>query len=361
MCFNIQWCFVIHIYFIYSLEISHNGKKERESLAKKKKRKRKNRCEKDSSVTFQITSSHCKLKRHNRVKMVPFQDNNEKDVFNNVKKELPQIIGSKCNHYDEFYGHKLIPNGDGSEYYNEDIADHLIYKLCKAYQFNETETKDKIIKILNWRRKFNPLSAGFLEQHDVKFEKIGVLTEDNGNESNKKVLTWNLYGEVKDKSKIFGKGESEKFIRYRIGLMERGINLLNFDDDENCYMTQIHDYKDVSLFFGMNGEMKSCIKNIIAIFQDYYPESLYAKYFINVPTIMAWIYDVIIKFVDKHTRDKFVVLRNGSNLGQYIKNCPRLNYGGKSEKTLQEQNKTKIRPTDYALFLLQQQSNEDVE
>ncbi|CAL9731822.1 phosphatidylinositol transfer protein Sfh5p [Monosporozyma unispora] len=293
--------------------------------------------------------------------MVPFNNDTEKKVFNNIKKQLPSIIHDKCQDYDEFYGHKLIPGGNGEQFYNEDIADHLIYKLCKAYQFNETETKTKTIHILNWRREFNPLSAGFMEQHDEMFEKIGILTEDRDNEPNKKVITWNLYGQIEDRTKMFANGQDKKFIRYRIGLMERGINLLDFHDDNNCYMTQIHDYKNVSMIFGMNAEMKACIKNIVTIFQDYYPESLYAKYFVNVPTVLAWIYDLLTKFVDKHTRDKFVVLSSGSKLGKYIKNSPAVGYGGKSKQSLKEQNKTDIRPTEYGLFLLQQQSNEEVE
>lgn len=293
--------------------------------------------------------------------MPKFKNDDEKNVFNKIKTQLPDIIKTKCRNYDEFYGYKLIPGGNGSEYYNEDIANNLIYKLCKAYQFNEPEIKQKIIKILNWRKDFNPLSAGFLEQHDEQFEKLGVLTKDKANEPNKKVITWNLYGVIKDKSKIFGEKNVGKFIRYRIGLMERGINLLDFDDDDNCYMTQIHDYKGVSMIFGMNSEMKSGIKEIVTIFQDYYPESLYAKYFINVPNILGWIYDIIIKFIDKRTSEKFVVLNNGNKLGKYIKNCPEKEYGGTNKKTLKEQALQNIRPTGYGLFLLEQQSNQEVD
>lgn len=293
--------------------------------------------------------------------MVVFKNDNEKEVFSNIKTQLPDTIKTKCQNYDEFYGHKIIPGGNGSEYYNEDVADKLIYKLCKAYQFNETEIKQRIIKILNWRRDFNPLSAGFLEQHGKEFETIGILTKDEANEANKKTITWNLYGEIKDKSKIFGTGQAEKFIRYRIGLMERGINLLDFDNDDNCYMTQIHDYKGVSLIFGMNSEMKSSIKEIVSIFQEYYPESLYAKYFINVPNILGWIYDIIIKFIDQRTREKFVVLSNGNRLGNYIKNCPQKGYGGMNKKTLKEQALQNVRPTEYGLFLLEQQSNRDID
>lgn len=295
--------------------------------------------------------------------MLVFKDDNEKKVFNDIKTQLPDIIKTKCQNYDEFYGHKLIPGGNGSEYYNEDIANKLIHKLCKAYQFNETEIRQKIIKILNWRKDFNPLSAGFLEQHGEEFEKIGILTKNEANEANKKTITWNLYGQIKDKSKIFGNGKAEKFIRYRIGLMERGINLLDFDndDDDNCYMTQIHDYKGVSLIFGMNSEMKSSIKEIVSIFQEYYPESLYAKYFVNVPNILGWIYDIIIKFIDKKTSEKFVVLSNGNKLGNYIKNCPQKDYGGTDKKTLKEQALQKVRPTDYGLFLLQQQSTQEID
>lgn len=290
-----------------------------------------------------------------------FSNDSEKLVFAQIKKQLPDLVHDKCHGYDEFYGYKLVPGGNGCEYYQEKIADDLIFKLCQAYKFNEVEIIDRVVRVLNWRRDFNPLKAGFLEQHDSVFENIGYLTTDDKNDSNKQTITWNLYGQIKDRSKMFGTATSaEKFIRYRIGLMERGIRLLEFDDPDNCYMTQVHDYKGVSMF-NMDSKMKACVKQIVGIFQDYYPETLYAKYFVNVPTLLAWIYDIIIKFVDRRTRDKFVVLGNGNKLGQYVKHCPKESYGGDNKLSLLEQHVDNIRPTEYGLFLLQQQSNEDVE
>lgn len=84
----------------------------------------------------------------------------------------------------------------------------------------------------------------------------------------------------------------DKFVRYRIGLMEKGLSLLDFTSSDNNYMTQVHDYKGVSVW-RMDSDIKNCSKTVIGIFQKYYPELLYAKYFVNVPTVFGWVYDLI--------------------------------------------------------------------
>ena len=134
-------------------------------------------------------------------------------------------------------------------------------------------------------------------------------------DANKKAVTWNLYGQLVKKKELFQ--NVDKFVRYRIGLMEKGLSLLDFTSADNCYMTQVHDYKGVSLW-RMDSDIKNCSKTVIGIFQKYYPELLYAKYFVNVPTIFGWVYDLIKKFVDESTRKKFVVLTDGNKLGQYL-------------------------------------------
>lgn len=107
---------------------------------------------------------------------------------------------------------------------------------------------------------------------------------------------------------------------------------------------------------------RNCSKTVIGIFQKYYPELLYAKYFVNVPTVFGWVYDLIKKFVDESTRKKFVVLTDGNKLGQYLKGCPQEGYGGQDKQNnLSKQNVTNVHPTEYGLYILQKQIIEDVE
>lgn len=294
--------------------------------------------------------------------MLKFANSEEEKTFEKVFQVLPDLIKNKCGGYDELYGYKMNP-GDKDEntkkFYDEVTAKALIYKLCKATNFNYQETVDRFVEIMKWRSKFNPLSAAFLESHNKELKDVGILTSYPTEESNKKVVTWNLYGQLVKKKHLFK--DADKFIRYRIGLMERGLRLLNFTDDTNCFMTQVHDYKGVSVL-RMDSDIKKCTKQVIAIFQQYYPELLFAKFFINVPTLLSWVYDLVRAFVDKETMKKFVVLNDGSKLGTYLSSCPKDPYGGKDvNNSLQGENVADVRPTEYALFLLESQNNIDIE
>lgn len=292
-----------------------------------------------------------------------FKTEEDKKVFERVFKELPKVIEEKCNGYDELYGHKMNPEDKDEtsvqEYYKEDVAKRLIFKLCTAYKFQYAEIVENFISIMKWRSEFNPLSAAFLESHDKELNEVGILTSYPDGDANKRVVTWNLYGQLVKKKHLFQ--DVDKFLRYRIGLMERGLRLLDFTDEKNCFMTQVHDYKGVSVF-RMDKDIKKCTKQVIAIFQKYYPELLFAKYFVNVPAIFSWVYDIIRTFVDEQTMKKFVVLSDGKKLGTYLKDCPQKPFGGKDTKrTLEQENISTVRPTAYGLFLLERHNNEDID
>lgn len=294
--------------------------------------------------------------------MLEFANTEEKKVFGRVFSEVPSLIKDKCGGYDELYGYKMNPEDEDAsalEFYKEDVAKALIFKLCKAYRFQYEEVVANLVKILKWRSQFNPLGAAFLESHDKELQEVGILTSYPDEDSNKKVVTWNLYGQLVKKKHLFK--DTDKFIRYRIGLMERGLRQLDFTDDSNSYMTQVHDYKGVSVL-RMDSDIKKCTKQVIAIFQQNYPELLFAKYFVNVPTLLQWVYDLVRAFVDKETMKKFVVLNDGSKLGDHLQYCPKDPYKGKDvSHSLQEENVTDVRPTEYALYLLEKQNNEDID
>lgn len=292
-----------------------------------------------------------------------FKNDQQKNTFEKVYNELPTLIVKKCSGYDELYGYKLNYQDKDKElvskYFKEDVAKALIYKFCVAYNFIYNDITTHIIKILSWRREFNPLSAAFKESHDETLQKIGLVTQYKDGDANKKVVTWNLYGAISDRKDLFK--DSEKFARYRVGLMERGLRLLDFTNDSNNYMAQVHDYKGVSLF-RMDTDTRKCTRNVIAIFQDYYPELLSSKYFVNVPSLMAWVFGVIKTFVDSKTKEKFIALMDGKKLGSYLPQCPSKPYGGKDAKhTLQQQALGTPHPTDYTLYLFDKQNNNEVE
>lgn len=132
--------------------------------------------------------------------------------------------------------------------------------------------------------------------------------------------SYNLYGVNKDMDAVFG--DVPRFIRWRVGLMERGVSGVDFVSVDS--MLQIHgeefqrdplgsgkltwnlDYDGVGLS-SQTSNSKAAAGEASKIFQDYYPELLvchssitvdrfptdffqFKKYFINVPAYMSWMF-----------------------------------------------------------------------
>jgi hypothetical protein len=111
-------------------------------------------------------------------------------------------------------------------------------------------------------------------------------------------------------------GDIDKFLRWRVGLMERAI-------EQGCdFLTtdtiiQIHDYKETSMF-SMSAITRRASKSTIQVFTDYYPELLASKFFVNVPHVLAWVFGAISNFLSKETVAKFIVLGDARELSKYI-------------------------------------------
>jgi len=89
--------------------------------------------------------------------------------------------------------------------------------------------------------------------------------------------TWyNAYGIFRDKElyqKIFGDDEKLKnFMRWRVQILEKGIKLLNFKPGGVNAMIQITDLKNMPKW-----ELKTASNQILALFQDNYPEMVARK------------------------------------------------------------------------------------
>jgi hypothetical protein len=254
------------------------------------------------------------------------------DKLAKVVGKIPDILSSLDNSdYDEIFGFRI--NTDDAEHVDVAVRDEILLKFLIANEYDVDITVEKIVNSLNWRNKFRPLSAAFLEPVDEELKKLGVITNEPNEHDNLKVITWNLYGNVKSPKKLFeryGDGASDEkvaaktpvlefdslpgspFLRWRIGLMERALQLITFTDPANHKLGQVHDYKNVSML-RMDPGMKAATKEIISIFTDNYPELLSTKFFINVPTLMSWVFGFFAKIgiISQKTLDKFKVLNLG--------------------------------------------------
>jgi len=171
-----------------------------------------------------------------------------------------------------------------------------------------------------------------LMHEDFPQNVFGNLGHVFGKDKSGKPVTYNLYGGNSDLRSVFS--DKERFIRWRVSLMEKGVALLDFETVDQ--MVQVHDYEGVSLS-SRTPESKAAAGEATNIFQSHYPELLYKKYFVNVPTFMSWIFWLFKPLISSTTLAKMSVVGSGPHtIGKELltiidaNQLPR-RYGGQSE------------------------------
>ena len=135
--------------------------------------------------------------------------------------------------------------------------------------------------------------------------------------------------------------------------MELGTQRLNLkdateeipDDGPDPYqMIQVHDYLSVS-FFRMDPHVKAATKETIDTLATAYPELLAHKYFVNVPTIMGWMYAAMKLFLAPATLKKFHPMSSGTTLATeltgIVGSLPK-EYGGKGSGVKEQGEEIKL-------------------
>ncbi|KAJ8102612.1 CRAL-TRIO domain-containing protein [Lipomyces tetrasporus] len=242
--------------------------------------------------------------------------------FNDLISALPALL--KEAEYSELYGHDLSEQST--------TTDVLVLKFLVANKYAVPEARQQLLETLEWRKTFKPLSAAFEETHASKFDGLGYITEDKTKPEGE-VITWNLYGQAAGKPEVVF-GDTDQFLRWRVGIMEKGLQLLDFSS-KRTQVSQVHDYSNVS-FLRMDPNAKKASKAAVTVFQRHYPELLGKKYFVNVPLIMGWMFTAMKLIVSRETIEKFVVLSYGSYLAEYAGAWIPQVYGGQGQSLAEQ-------------------------
>jgi len=95
---------------------------------------------------------------------------------------------------------------------------------------------------------------------------------------------------------------------------------------------QIHDYLQVA-FLRSPPVIRAASKKAIDLFQNYYPECLDKKFFVNVPLLMGWMFSAMKMIINKDTFKKLYMLTYGTSLaGELDSETVPEEYGGKGVK-----------------------------
>jgi phosphatidylinositol transfer protein SFH5 len=98
--------------------------------------------------------------------------------------------------------------------------------------------------------------------------------------------------------------------------MKDATEVIDYDGEKDPYqMIQVHDYLNVK-FFRMDPSVRVATKKTIDVFSTAYPELLSEKFFVNVPSIMGWMFSAMKVFLSRNTTRKFHPISNGANLAR---------------------------------------------
>ncbi|QGI65576.1 hypothetical protein CEK27_009547 [Fusarium fujikuroi] len=232
----------------------------------------------------------------------------------------------------------------------------VLQKFLRANNDDPVAAEKQLTQALEWRKKMNPTALVTQTFDKSKFGDLGY--GENGNET---IITWNIYGAVKDNKATFG--NVEEFIKWRAAIMELSVQKLKLDQvtepipeggEDPYQMIQVHDYLNVS-FFRMDPAVKVASKETISVFSMAYPELLAHKYFVNVPAIMGWMFGAMKLFLAPATLRKFHPMTSGTSLATELKSIvstlPK-EYGGQGPSvkegmsvSLTETGETKAEPS----------------
>ncbi|OAR01544.1 hypothetical protein LLEC1_04895 [Akanthomyces lecanii] len=214
----------------------------------------------------------------------------------------------------------------------------VLQKFLRANSNDAEAAEKQLASALAWRKTMQPGKLVDQRFDKSKFADLGYVTVHKDDAGKETVITWNIYGAVKDNQATFG--NVEEFIKWRAALMELSVQKLKLNEvkalipeggEDPYQMIQTHDYLDVS-FFRMDPAVKAASKETIQTLSMAYPELLAHKYFVNVPFIMGWMFGAMKLFLAPTTLRKFHPMTSGTTLASelptIVTTLPR-EYGGK--------------------------------
>ncbi|KAJ1397832.1 CRAL/TRIO, N-terminal domain [Sesbania bispinosa] len=186
-------------------------------------------------------------------------------------------------------------------------TDIVLRKFLKAKDFKVSDAFDMLQKTMIWRSKNN--IEGILDEDlGSEFENAGFL---NGRDREARPVSYHVCGIFRDKhlyKKTFGTQQKcDKFLRWRIQLIERAIEKLSFREGGVDSIIQIYDLKNIPNQ-GMK-ELNSLSKKALIMFQNYYPELIHKSIVVYAP---FWFYTsqvLFSRFMNQRNKKKFILAR----------------------------------------------------
>ncbi|RRT77963.1 hypothetical protein B296_00017442 [Ensete ventricosum] len=184
-------------------------------------------------------------------------------------RELKQLLSASPTPI-SMWGVPLAPSAPG-----DDRADVVVLKFLRARDFDAGQAHDMLLRCAEWRREFG--ADWVTEEELVGFKELeGVVAYMHGWDRRGHPVCYNAYGVFKDKvvyERVLGDPEKlQRFLRWRIQVMERGVRLLQLRPGGVNSIIQVTDLKDMP-----KRQLRAASNHILSLFQDNYPEMVTRK------------------------------------------------------------------------------------
>ena len=161
----------------------------------------------------------------------------------------------------------------GVPLFKDERTDTILWKFLRARDFKVNEAFTMIKSTLKWRKEFN--IDGLLEEDlglgTLLLEKAAFM---HGVTKDGHPVCYNVYGVFQDKEvyqKMFADQEKrEKFLKWRIQVMERGARKLDFRPGGISTIVQVNDLHNSP--GPAKWELRQATKQALHLLQDNYPE-----------------------------------------------------------------------------------------
>ncbi|KAL0300960.1 UNVERIFIED_CONTAM: Patellin-4 [Sesamum radiatum] len=186
-------------------------------------------------------------------------------------------------------------------------TDVLLLKFLIAREFKSSDAFEMLRNTLQWRKE-QKMDSILDEDFGNDYDSVGYM---KGLDREGHPVCYNVFGVFADDEvcdKTFGTEASrERFLRWRLQLLEKEIQKLDFRPGGVSTLVQINDLKECP--GPARKDLRLVSKQAVAILQDNYPEFVARNIFINVP---FWYYAfnaILSPFVTQRAKSKFVFSR----------------------------------------------------
>ncbi|PIM97970.1 Phosphatidylinositol transfer protein SEC14 [Handroanthus impetiginosus] len=206
----------------------------------------------------------------------------------------------------------------------------VLLKFLRAREFKVNDAFEMLKKTLQWRKDFK-IDSILDEEFETDLSSAAYMS---GIDRQGHPICYNIFG-VLDNQEIYEKTlateeKREQFLRWRVQLMEKGVQKLDFKPGGINSIVQINDLKNSP--GPSKKDVRAAVNKAVSLLQDNYPEFAAKNIFINVPFWYFAFHSLLSPFLTQRTRSKLVFVRPSKVTETLLKYIPiqeiPIKYGG---------------------------------